>query len=65
MAPEAPSMNTRPALALAFKALAMAMGAVTIAFVAIDEGDAGTWSIFLSIGLVALGIGSMMGQSRS
>jgi cell division protein FtsW (lipid II flippase) len=51
-------------LGLAFKAVAMAMAAVTIAFVILAEGDAGTYATFLAIGLFAMAIGSMMDHRR-
>ena len=48
------------ALGIAFKAVAMAMSAVTVAFIILDEGDASTYGIFLAIGLFAVAVGSMM-----
>lgn len=47
-------------LAMAFKGVAMAMAAVTIAFVILDAGSAGTYATFLAIGLFAMAVGSLM-----
>lgn len=47
-------------LAMAFKGVAMAMAAVTIAFVILDAGNAGTYATFLAIGLAAMAVGSLM-----
>ena len=52
-------------LAIAFKGVAMAMAAVTIAFVILAAGDAGTYAIFLAIGLFAMVVGSMMDHRRA
>lgn len=52
-------------LAIAFKGVAMAMAAVTIAFVILAAGDPGTYATFLAIGLIAMAIGSMMDHRRS
>lgn len=52
------------ALGIAFKAVAMAMAMVTVAFIILDEGDAGTWGIFLAIGLFAVAVGSMMHHQK-
>lgn len=47
-------------LGLAFKAVAMAMAAITIVFIILEAGDAGTYGIFLAIGLFSMVIGSIM-----
>lgn len=52
-------------LAIAFKGVAMAMAAITIAFVILTAGDAGTYAIFLAIGLFAMAVGSMMDHRRN
>lgn len=52
-------------LAVAFKGVAMAMAAVTIALVILAAGDAGTYAIFLAIGLFALAVGSMMDHRQN
>lgn len=48
------------ALALAFKGVALAMAAMTIAFIALGEGDRGISAIFLAIGLFSIAVGSVM-----
>lgn len=52
-------------LAIAFKGVAMAMAAVTIAFVILGAGNAGTYATFLAIGLFAMAAGSMMDHRRN
>jgi len=51
--------NTGLTLSTVFNIIGMAMAAVTIAFVAIGAGDAGTYAIFLAIGLFSLAAGSI------
>lgn len=51
-------------LAIAFKGVAMAMAAVTVALVILGEGDAGTYGIFLAVGLFSVAIGSLMDHRR-
>lgn len=55
----APDQRFWHPLALAFKGVAMAMAAVTIAFVILAAGDAGTYATFLAIGLFAMVVGSL------
>ncbi len=52
-------------LAIALKGVAMAMAAVTIAFVVLGAGDAGTYATFLAIGLSAMAVGSLMDHRRN
>jgi hypothetical protein len=53
----------RSALSLAFKAVALAMAVLTIVFVALDEGEAGLYAIYLAIGLATMAVGSIMDHS--
>lgn len=53
------------AVALAFKGVAMAMAAVTIAMVALTAGNAGTYALFLAIGLFAMAVGSITDHRTS
>lgn len=52
-------------LAIAFKGVAMAMAAVTIAFVVLGAGNAGTYATFLAVGLFAMAVGSLMDHRRN
>lgn len=52
-------------LAIAFKGVAMAMVAVTIALVTLAVGNAGIYAAFLAIGLFAMAVGSMMDRRRN
>lgn len=57
-------MQMWAALATAFKGVAMAMAALTIAMVALDAGDAGAYAISLAIGLFAMAVGSVTDHRR-
>jgi len=52
--------NVKPALALAFEALTMAMAALSIIFVALDLTDNNLHVVFLAVGLFTLSIASIM-----
>jgi hypothetical protein len=55
----------RSTLALAFKVVALAMAVLTIVFVALEEGEAGLYAIYLAIGLATMAIGSIMDHGGS
>lgn len=57
-------MQLWAALAIAFKGVAMAMAALTIAMVTWGAGDAGAHAIFLAIGLFAMAVGSVTDHRR-
>jgi hypothetical protein len=57
--------HTQGTVALAFKGVAMAMAAVSIAFTVIDVGSFDLYVILLSIGLFSMAIASILEPSRS
>lgn len=56
--------DVEPYLALALKAVGPALGAATIALVALGVTNTGTLFILLSVGLFALAVGSIMDGNR-
>lgn len=55
--------QARGPLAIAFKAVGMAMAALTIVFVILDSAGADIMFIFLAIGLFSVAAGSIASQS--